>query len=55
MSRLIDALVLGIVALVVLAASATAISRLLSAVVPLVLVVGIVAIALKFTDYYTRR
>jgi hypothetical protein len=55
MIKLINALVLGIVGLVALAAAAPAISRMMSAAVPLVLVVGIVVAVLRLVDHYTRR
>ena len=54
MSKLVHVLTLGIVALVVLTAAAPTIARLITALVPLVLVVGIVAAVLRLVHYYTR-
>jgi hypothetical protein len=53
--RLVNGLVLSIAGLVVLRAAAPAISQVLDALVPLVLVAGILAALLKLVNYYTRR
>ncbi len=55
MSRFIECLVIGIVGLVVLSAAARPISQLVSALVPLVLVGGIVVAVLQYVRYLTRR
>jgi hypothetical protein len=55
MSKLIQTLLLVIVGLVALAAAGPTISRLITALVPLVLVVGIVVAVLQLVAYYTRR
>jgi hypothetical protein len=54
-NRLVEVVVLGIVGLVVLTAAGPTISRLIAALVPLVLVVGIVVAVLRLVGYYTRR
>lgn len=54
MRNLVNFLVLGVIGLVVLAAAGPAISHLISAAVPLVLVVGIVVAVLKLVFHYTR-
>lgn len=54
MSRLTQAILLGIVGLVVLTTAGPTLSRLITALVPLVLVVGIVLAALQLVRYYTR-
>jgi tellurite resistance protein TehA-like permease len=53
-SKLIQTLLLAIVGLVVLAAVGPTLSRLITALVPLVLVVGIVVAVLQLVRYYTR-
>jgi hypothetical protein len=53
--RLLNGLVLGIAGLLVLRAVAPAISSVVGALVPLVLVAGILAALLKLVNYYTRR
>lgn len=55
MSKLVGALVLGIVGLATLAAAGPTLTRLTSALVPLVLVFGIVAAVLRLTWSYTRK
>lgn len=55
MSKLVNLLLLGIVGLTVLGAAGPAIGRLVSALVPLVLVAGVVVAVLKLIDYYTRQ
>jgi hypothetical protein len=55
MSKAIETLVLGIVALVVLVAAGPTISRLVQAIVPLVLVVGVVVAILQVVRYLTRQ
>jgi hypothetical protein len=55
MSKLLHPLLLAIVGLVILAAAGPTITRLVRALVPLVLVVGIVAMAVHLVRYYTRR
>jgi hypothetical protein len=55
MSKLVQALLLGIVALVALDAAGPTITRLLQALVPLVLVVGIVLAVLQLVRYFTRQ
>jgi hypothetical protein len=55
MSRLIECLVIGTVGLVVLAAAARPISQLIDALIPLVLVGGIVLAVLQCVRYLTRR
>jgi hypothetical protein len=54
-SRIIPALLLGVVALAALITAGPTIARLAQALVPLVLVVGIVAVVLRLVHYYTRR
>ena len=54
MNKLVEALLLGIVVLVALAAGGPALSRLITALVPLVLVVGIVVAVLQLVWFYTR-
>jgi hypothetical protein len=54
MNRLVQALLLGITGLVVLAAAGPTIGRLGDALVPLVLAVGIVIALWKLVNYYTR-
>jgi hypothetical protein len=53
-NKLVQALLLVIVGLVVLAAAGPTISRLITALVPLVLVVGIVVAVLQLVRFYTR-
>lgn len=55
MSKLIQGLLLAIVGLVVLEAAGPTITRLIQALVPLVLVVGIVVAVLQLVRYYTRQ
>ena len=55
MNKLIQASLLGIVGLVVLTAAGPTLSRLISALVPLVLVVGIVVAVLQLVRYFTRQ
>jgi hypothetical protein len=54
MNKLVQALLLVIVGLVGIAAVGPTISRLIAALVPLVLVVGIVVAVLQLVRYYTR-
>jgi hypothetical protein len=54
MNRLIQPLLLGIVALAVLTTAGPTINRLIDALVPLILVVGIVVAVLQLVRYYTR-
>jgi hypothetical protein len=53
-SKLVQALALGIVGLVALAAAGPTISRVVGALVPLVLVVGIIVAVLQLVRYFTR-
>jgi hypothetical protein len=55
MSKLIHVLLLGIVGLVGLVASGPTITRLAQALVPLVLVTGIVVALVLCVLYFTRR
>jgi hypothetical protein len=55
MSRVIEATVLGIVGLAVLVAAGPTLTKLVDALVPLVLVLGIVAVVLHALRYLTRR
>jgi hypothetical protein len=55
LSKLTTALFTLIVGAVVLAPIASVVDQLISALTPLVLVIGVIAIALRLTDYYTRR
>lgn len=54
MNKLIQVLLAGIAGLVVLAAAGPTLSRLITALVPLVLVVGIVVAILQLVRFYTR-
>lgn len=54
-NRLVTALVLLIVGLAALAAAGPTLTRLTSALVPLVLVLGIVAAVLRLVWSYTRK
>jgi hypothetical protein len=55
MSKLIQALLLGIVGLVVLTTAGPTISRLIVALVPLALVIGVVVAVLQLVRYFTRQ
>lgn len=55
MSKAIEALVLGVVGLVVLVAAGPTVTKLVHALVPLVLVVGAVVAVLQVVRYLTRR
>ena len=55
MSKLIQVLLVGIAGLVVLNATTPTLSRLITALVPLVLVVGIVVAVLQLVRYFTRQ
>lgn len=55
MNKLSESLLVGIVGLVVLTAAGPTISRLVGALVPLILVAGIAAAVLQLVHYYTRR
>jgi len=55
MSKLVQALLLGIVGLVALKAAGPTISRLIAALVPLVLVIGVVIAMLQLVHYFTRQ
>jgi predicted exporter len=55
MSKLIQALLLGVVGLVILTAAGPTLERLVRALVPVVLVIGIVVAVLKLVGYLTRR
>lgn len=54
MNKLVQALVLGVVGLVVLVAASPTITKLAGALIPLVLVVGVVVALLKCVWFYTR-
>jgi tellurite resistance protein TehA-like permease len=54
MNKLIQAILLGIVGLVVITAAGPALTKLVSALVPLVLVLGIVIAVLRVVWHYTR-
>ena len=55
MTKAVQALTLAVVGLVAIAAVGPALARLISALVPLVLVVGAVAAVLRTVWVYTRR
>ena len=54
MNKLISALSLGVVGLVILAAAAPTIVCLSNAVIPLIVVIGVVAIVLRLAWFHTR-
>ena len=54
MTKLVQAVLLALVGLVVLAAAAPTLSQLAGSLVPLVLVVGIVVAVLRVVWFYTR-
>jgi hypothetical protein len=54
-TKAVQALALAVVGLVAIAAVGPALARLISALVPLVLVVGVVALAWQLVRYFTRR
>lgn len=54
MSKLIQALLLGIVGLVALVAAGPTITKTIQAATPLVLVLGVVAAVLRTVWFYTR-
>lgn len=54
-NRLLSALLLLLATTIVLAAAARPISRLVTALVPLVLVIGVLALAWQLIRYFTRR
>jgi hypothetical protein len=55
MTKLISTLAIVVIGLVALAAVGPALAKLVTALVPLVLVVGIVAAALRLVWAYTKR
>jgi hypothetical protein len=55
MNKLISALVFMVVGLAALAVASPALARLTSALVPLVLVIGIVVALLRLVWWYTRK
>jgi hypothetical protein len=55
MTKLMQSLVVGIAGLVAVAVAGPALTKLASALVPLVLVVGIVTAVLRLAWCYTRR
>jgi hypothetical protein len=55
MNKLIQALLLGILGLVVLTAAAPAITRIVHSLVPLVALLGVFWICRELIDYYSRR
>lgn len=55
MNRLLSLVVFGVVGLVAFAAAGPALTRLIAAIVPLVLVAGIVAALLRLVWSYTRK
>ncbi len=55
MTKAVQTLALAAVGLVAIAAVGPALARLVSALVPLVLVVGVVAAVLRTVWFYTRR
>jgi hypothetical protein len=54
MSKAIEAIVLGIVGLVVLTAAGPTITQIIKAIIPLVCVLGIVIALLRLAWWYTR-
>lgn len=54
MNKLIQGILLILVGLVVLAAASPTLTRLIGALVPLVMVVGIVVAVLRLVWFYTR-
>lgn len=55
MNRLVSLVAFGVVGLAALAVASPALARLISALVPLVLVAGIVAVVLRLVWSYTRK
>lgn len=54
MNKLVSALMVAVVGLVVLAAAGPTITKLIHALVPFVLVLGIVGAVLRWVWFYTR-
>jgi Flp pilus assembly protein TadB len=54
-TKLTSALFLLVVAGAILSAIAPTVEKLISALTPLVLIIGVIVIALRLTDFYTRR
>jgi hypothetical protein len=54
-TKLTSALFLLVVSVEILSAIAPVVQKLISAATPLVLIIGVIVIALRLTDRYTRR